>query len=187
MLQTFGSFRHEDASTGPAHFFHGATGLAQSNCEARQTSRPNGLYDGLSSRRFPVFHPGIVRGHEGGRAVLPGALPPGFPATQNSPSCRFSARVLRDPDRREGTEISISFYIFADGDALNLCPGSVCSVCPVFSNFLRRGCCGTDRSSGLTPGASARKRCFSRHIKAQKKHLCQPKHNVSWGLFDKLI
>lgn len=31
MLQTVGSFRHKDALTGPAHFFHGVTGLAQSD------------------------------------------------------------------------------------------------------------------------------------------------------------
>lgn len=33
MLPTFGSFRHKDASRGPAHFFHGVTGLVQLNFE----------------------------------------------------------------------------------------------------------------------------------------------------------
>lgn len=41
MLQTSGSFRHKDASGGPAHFFHGVTGLAQSDFEPRKTSRQN--------------------------------------------------------------------------------------------------------------------------------------------------
>lgn len=74
--------------------------------QAAGTSR---LHDGSFSRRFPVFNPGIVREHEGAPAVLP----PGFPAIQNSRCCRFSARVLRDPDQHEGTEQSLSFYILA--------------------------------------------------------------------------
>lgn len=36
MLQTFASFRHKDASGGPAHFFHSVTGLAQSDFEPRK-------------------------------------------------------------------------------------------------------------------------------------------------------
>lgn len=130
MLQTVSSFRHRDASRGPA-YFHGVTSLAHSDFEPRkkEAAETSRLHDGSSSHRFPVFYPGIVGGHEGAPAVLPGALPPGFPAIQNSRCSRFSGRVLRDADQHEGTEGPFGFCIFGAGRALNVSPGSV------FGNF----------------------------------------------------
>lgn len=107
MLQTFGSFRHRDASGGPAHSAPDVTAPAQSELEPRRASGRNEPAScGLAFYRpFPPFNPGPVRGHEGAAAVLPGALPPGEPGRRG----RSSGRVLRGPEQLEGTEPTVRF------------------------------------------------------------------------------
>lgn len=153
MLQTFGSFRHKDASRGPAHLLGDVTGLAQSDFQPRKTAAGTSrLHEGCFSHPFPLFNPGITRGHERVPVVLQGALPPGSPAIQDSRRCRFSGRVLRDPEHHEGTERSSSCWIFADEDA-PLCPG--CARCvrasPTFSDADAAA-----RIKGSDPGRSGK-------------------------------
>lgn len=59
MLQTFGSFRHRDASGGPAHSAPDVTASAQSELEPRQTSGRNEPAScGLFLSAFPSVQPG---------------------------------------------------------------------------------------------------------------------------------